>query len=175
MKYYKNQSEQPFAFEDDYTPENGFIEITKEEALALTHNAKTPEQKKKERYSRLEEIFVEKTIGLKKIAIDKPWMSDPAAVNSQYVVYEELYNNAKKGLYDPQTNEAIIFANESTKEQLAPITHLLNSVRSTIENAIAADNDNADTLLEMAATVSLDASDITQKKVDEIKTTFGLN
>lgn len=130
---------------------------------------------KDDRYKRLENIFSKKTIGLKKIAIDKPWMNDTEAINNQYRVYEEMYKNALKGLYDSATNQSIITANETAKAQLAQITLLLNTVRSTIENAIATDDPNADNMLDAAEAVSLTIQDLTDENINKIKATFGIN
>lgn len=130
--------------------------------------------KKTARYNRLENIFNKKTIGLKKLAIDKPWMTNPEAINNQYRVYEEMYKNALKGLYDTTTNQSIITANETAKAQLAPITLLLNTVRGVIESAIAADDPNADILLDAADAVSLAIADLTPANINAIKQTFGI-
>jgi hypothetical protein len=126
------------------------------------------------RYAKLEQIFSDKTVGLKKIAIDKIWMTDPEAINNQYRVYEEMYKNALASRYDAATNTAIITANETTKAALSDLTLLLNSVRSAIEFAISADATNADELLAQADAISLGMADLTPAKFLEIKTMFGL-
>jgi len=129
---------------------------------------------REDRLKRLEAIFNEKTTGLKKLAIDKPYMTDPETINNQYRVYEEMYKNALKGYYDDATNQAIIYANETAKQALAPITLLLNSVRSAIEAAIMADDQRADEMLDAAAAVSLAKEDLTPDKITSIKEAFWL-
>jgi hypothetical protein len=52
---------------------------------------------KNERFTKLEEIFTDKVLGLKKLAINKPFMTNKEAINDQYRVYEEMYKNAKAG------------------------------------------------------------------------------
>jgi len=129
---------------------------------------------KSRRFARLEEIFNKKTVGLKKLAIDKPWMTNEEAINNQYRIYEEMYKNAKNGLYDTATNDAIITANETMKAKLAPVTLLLNSVRGVIEKAIEMSDANASAMLDAAEAVSLKANDITAEKIDAIKKQFGI-
>jgi len=126
------------------------------------------------RLSRLEQIFSTKTVGLKKLAIDKPWMNDVEAINNQYRVYEEMYKNAKNGLYDAATNDAIIAANENAKSTLAPLTLLLNTIRGVIEAAIYANDVNSDAMLDAADAITLTKEELTPAKIDEIKAVFGL-
>jgi len=127
-----------------------------------------------DRFKRLEQIFNDKTTGLKKIAVDKPWMTDYEAINNQYRVYEEMYKNALAGRYTPDVNTAIITANEGTKAALADLTLLLNNVRAVIENAIFIEADNVDFLLDEADAISLTKAELTPEAIAQIMTTFGL-
>jgi hypothetical protein len=126
------------------------------------------------RFVELERIFNDKTQGLKKLAVDKPWMIDAEAINNQYRVYEEMYKNALASRYDATTNTAIITANEAAKAALADLTLVLNGVRAVIEVAISTDAPNADELLVQADGISLGMADLTHAKLGEIKTIFGL-
>ena len=127
-----------------------------------------------DRYSRLEQIWNKKTLGLKSIAIDKPYMKDAEAINNQYRVYEEMYKNAKNSLYDEATNTAIITANETVKTQLAPLTLLLNSVRGVLEALIVSNAENVDEMLDVAEAITLTKEELTAEKLGEIMTVFGL-
>lgn len=126
------------------------------------------------RFQRLEKIFSNKTLGLKKLAIDKDWMTNAETINDQYRVYEEMYKNALKGYYDDATNQAIIQANETAKQLTAPITLLLNTVRSKLQVMIENDESNIDELLKEAENISLSKSDLTPEKIQEIKDIFGV-
>jgi len=130
--------------------------------------------RKEARYARLDVIFNNKTLGLKKLAINKPNMKDAEAINNQYSIYEEMYKNAVKGWYDTTTNTAIITSNEGAKQALAPLTLLLNTIKSIIDTAITSDDVNADTMLDDADGISLSASDLTDAEIVEIKTMFGI-
>lgn len=134
----------------------------------------TKEENIKDRYARLETIWNKKTLGLKSLAIDKPYMKDAEAINNQYRVYEEMYKNAKAEYYDTVTNEAIIAANETVKQQLAPLTLLLNSVRGVLEALIATDATNVDEMLDAAEAITLTKEELTAEKLGEIMTVFGL-
>ena len=135
---------------------------------------RTAENIQSERYTRLEGIFNDKTMGLKKLAIDKPFMKNAEAINNQYRIYEEMYKNALAGRYDDSTNTAIITANEGAKAALASLTLLLNSIRAVIEVAITNDATNADELLDIADGVNLTKEELTPTKLGELSTVFGL-
>lgn len=128
----------------------------------------------KKRLSRLENIFTEKTTGLKRLAIDKPYMTNEKAINDQYRVYEEMYKNALSGLYDEEMNNEIITANESAKAITAPLTLLLNSVRHVLEINILANSEDVDHLLDIAEAITLTKDEITPERMLEIQTAFGL-
>lgn len=130
--------------------------------------------KKESHLKELELLIKQKTTGLKKLAINKPWMQNSEAVNDQYRVYEEMYKSAKNGNYDNATNEAIIQANEASKALVAPVLLLLNSVRGVIEKAILENSDNVDELLIAARSVNLTKEELSSEKVAEIKASFGL-
>ena len=132
------------------------------------------EIKMQERYERLERIFNDKAIGLKKLAIDKPYMTDFETINNQYLVYEEMYKNAKNGAYDVAMNEEIILANETAKAELAELTLLINSIRAVIEGAIILNHSSVDTLLNTADIITMTKEYLTAEKIIEIKTLFGL-
>ena len=132
------------------------------------------EFKKPLRFAKLEKIFRVKANGLKKLAIDKPWMNDPEAINDQYRVYEEMYKNAKNGLYDEDTNGAIIFANETAKAKLSAITLLLNSVRHVLETKIEISDKDVDSLLTLAENIVIRKEDLSEDKINEIKEAFGV-
>ncbi len=126
------------------------------------------------RYTRLEIIFNSKATKLKSLAIGKPNMKDPEAINNQYRVYEEMYKNAMTGLYDEDTNNAIITANQTAKTTVAPFTLLLNTVKTVLEYHIENNSPGVDNLLTAADSISLDPSKLTLETVNDIKTAFGL-
>ena len=132
------------------------------------------QREKKRRFATLTHIFNKKTLGLKKIAIDKPWMDSSEAVENQYRVYEEMYRNAKAKRYDDATNKSIVEANEAMQVALAEITLLLNTIRSVLERAIERNHEDVETLLQAAADISLTKEEITDEKIAEIKAIFGL-
>jgi len=156
--------------EEEYTEEVPVRQFTPDEEKC---NDEISELLKQARFRRLEKIFCEKTTGLKKIAIDKPWMTDPEAISQQYRVYEEVYKNAKAGYYDETTNKAIITANEATKKALAPVTLLLNNVRSVLQGMIEAGHPEVDAKLDFAGRISLERDDLTPEKLGEIAAYFG--
>jgi hypothetical protein len=151
--------------------------IIQEEVKEKVREYKTPDKStlqskinnylKPYRLKRLEKIFTEKTIGLKKLAIDKPWMTDREAINDQYRVYEEMYKAATNGFYDEDTNNAIIQANETAKQALAPVTLLLNNVRWALENMINNGMDNIDQALDAAENIKLSKEELTEEKLDQ--------
>jgi len=128
--------------------------------------------KKQGRYSRLQIIFAQKANGLKKIAIDKPYMVEDKAIGEQYNSYEALYQQALKGFFDDATNQSIIAANEAAKAKVAAVNLMLNAIRSMIEQMIEADDDRADQMLDAAEAV--EAVDITPEVIADIKTKFGI-
>jgi len=130
------------------------------------------EQLRGKRYKRLEQIFTQKVLGLKKLAIDKPWMNNAESINDQYRVYEEMYKNAKNGYYAAEQNAEIIAINEATKEKLAGVTLLLNEIRSFIEKQIEDNNPQADIFMDKAERITLSGEDITPEKISEIKSIF---
>jgi hypothetical protein len=126
------------------------------------------------RYARLQSIFKEKTLGLKSLAIDEPWMTDADSINDQYRVYEEMYKNAKNGLYDDGTNNVIIQKHEAVKIQLAPLTLLINSAKTVLGTMIETDVENVDAMLDATEAIKLTKEDLTPEKIGEIQTMFGL-
>ena len=122
--------------------------------------------------SRLEQIFIKKTTGLKKLAIDKEWMNDKEAINDQYRIYEEMYKNAKAGHYDKKTNEAIIKANEGAKKSLAQLTLFLNSAKGKLERMILSGDVKADEMLMAADNLSLKKEDLTPAKMKQLSKIF---
>jgi len=128
--------------------------------------------KKQGRYSRLQIIFAQKANGLKKIAINKPYMVEDKAIGEQYNSYEALYQQALKGFFDDATNQSIIAANEAAKAKVAAVNLMLNAIRSMIEQMIEADDDRADQMLDAAEAV--EAVDITPEVIADIKTKFGI-
>jgi len=128
--------------------------------------------KKQGRYSRLQSIFAKKANGLKKIAINKPYMTEDKAIDEQYISYDALYQQALKGLFDDATNQAIITANESAKAKVAEVNLMLNAIRSMIEKMIETDDDRADLMLDAAEEIN--AEDITPELIEQIKTRFGV-
>jgi hypothetical protein len=135
----------------------------------------TPEEIKAARYARLNKIFTKAERGIRKLGIDKDYLNTDAAINAQLSVYETMYQNALKGLYDTDTNNAIIAANENAKALLAPIVLLMNNVRSLIAYKIETDADDVDTFMDIAASVKLDKSELTSEKLEELKSIFGLS
>ena len=150
--------------------ETGFFELLERQEQE-TQREPTPEEIRRARYLRLARIFAEKATGLKRIAIDKPYMT-AKAIDDQYAAYEAMYEAAKRGLYDEAKNAEIIAANESAKALVAPANLLLNAVRSKLEVLIAADTDGIDKMLDAAEAVSLGRDDLTPGKLAEIKGAF---
>ncbi len=129
---------------------------------------------KQDRYRRLEHIWNKKTVGLKSLAIDKPYMNTVSAISNQYEVYQEMYLNAKKGIYEDSVNLEIITINEATRAQLAPLVLLLNSVRSKLEDLIETDAKDVDAMLDRAEAITLTKYELTSDKLSEIKKVFGV-
>ena len=129
---------------------------------------------KLQRYARLELIFNEKILGLKKMAIDKPNMTNTEAINNQYEQYKAMYESAKKQDFDTETNLAIIENHEKARKFLAGVTLLLNTVKTKLEEGIENDIVNIDALLNDAENLTLSINEITPTKIIEIKTNFGI-
>ena len=129
---------------------------------------------KVKQYKRLEEVFISKIAGLKRIAIDKPYMTNVDAINSQYESYEKFYENAKNGLYTEEKNAEIIAINEGVKQLLAPLLELVNTIRHIIEVLIEEESLDVDALLDSAEGITLELSEVTPEKVQQIKDTFGI-
>lgn len=129
---------------------------------------------KERRLNRLTRIFTDKSIELRKLAIDKPYMNDAASIAAQEKVYDEMYNSALKGLYDPATNKAIIEANNVARYTLARATLLMNNVRSVIEKKIFSGSDIADKMMDMAEEITIDKYTITDENLEELKKKFNL-
>jgi hypothetical protein len=130
---------------------------------------------KNERFTKLEEIFTDKVLGLKKLAINKPFMTNKEAINDQYRVYEEMYKNAKAGFYSSEINLSIITQNEKAKKLVAPVILLVNEARSLLQELIEKDDESVDELLKTAEQISLNQEDLTPNKLAEIKTILGLS
>ena len=175
MTYYKDANNKVYAYQDGQTVPSGLTQIaTEAEAMSIVNPPKTQAQIDKDRYTRLDAIFNDKTLGLKKLAIAKPNMKDAEAINNQYRIYEEMYKNALKGWYDTTTNNAIIAANEGAKQALAPLTLLLNTIKTVLEGHIANNTANVDALLDDADAVSFKMADLTPTKLQDLKTQFGI-
>lgn len=131
-------------------------------------------QTKAERYEKLEIVFNSKILFLKKMAINKPNMTNKEAINNQYEQYKSMYESAKNQYFDTETNLAIISNYESSSQFLAEVTLLLNTVKTKLENDIESDTINIDALLKDADALVLTISEITPTKIAEIKTKFGI-
>ena len=134
----------------------------------------TPETIKTSRYNRLDKIFTKAERGIRKLSIDKEYLKSDSAINAQIQTYEAMYENAKRGLYDRKTNNAIIQANENAKALVAPIILLMNNVRSLIAYKIETEADDVDALLELADSVKLEKDELTKEKLEELKEAFGV-
>ena len=134
----------------------------------------TPEAIKQQRYSKLDRIFTKAERGIRKLSIDKDYLKSDSAINAQIQTYEAMYENAKRGLYDEDTNNAIIQANENAKALVAPIILLMNNVRSLIAYKIETEADDVDALLELADNVKLEKDELTAEKLEELKEAFGV-
>ena len=134
----------------------------------------TEEQFQGARYQKLESIFNEKTVKLKLIAIDKPYMTNNDTIQNQYQMYSEMYTNAKNGVYSVDKNAEIITMNETARNFLANITILISAIRSVVEKAIASNSENIDELLTSFDNIVLTKENINDTYLAEISTTFGL-
>jgi len=134
----------------------------------------TREGLKQRRYSKLDRIFTKAERGIRKLSIDKDYLKSDSAINAQIQTYEAMYKNAKRGLYDEDTNNAIIQANENAKALVAPIILLMNNVRSLIAYKIETEADDVDALLELAGSVKLEKDELTEEKLEELKEAFGV-
>jgi len=129
---------------------------------------------KKDRYKKLESIFNEKTVQLKLIAIDKPYMTNIETIQNQYQIYSEMYTNAKNGVYSIEKNAEIIMMNEAARSFLAEITILISAIRSVVEKAIESNLENIDELLTSFDDIILTKENINDIYLAEISTAFGL-
>ena len=159
------------------TKEDGSIEFTDgeiltQEAYKVQEASLEADYLKFERKRKLASIFAEKAIGLKRLAIDKPYMTNAQEVNEQYAAYEAMYEAAKNGAYDEATNTAIINANETAKMTLAPVNLLLNSIRSLLEQKIEENASDIDILLDKAKAISLSKDELTPETLENIKADF---
>ena len=123
------------------------------------------------RFDRFEQILADKATGLKRIAIDKPYMKNPRAIDAKYQVYGQLYNIAKKGLMG-DSGDAVILKHEERAALAARWTILLNEVRSSIQVKIERGDPAVDQLLDAAEEVQLTESGLTDEKFEELKNIF---
>ena len=126
------------------------------------------------RYKRLEEIFTSKILKLKAIAIDEPWASDIEYIRVQTLVYDELYRNAKDGVFAPKVNALVISKHESVRAWVAPLTYLLNTIKSILRTKIENHEDDVEDLLEVLADFEIANEDTVLEQSEQIKTVFGL-
>lgn len=124
-------------------------------------------------FIKLEELLIAAYNGLEKISIDKPYMNDSKASNSQLKLYERLYGHAKAGKFDEEKCKAIIEKHESTNDKIALAEDMLNDCRAWIEQRIY-DNkvDEAFELLERASDIELSLESITPDRMEIIRDIF---
>ena len=116
--------------------QNNGKEITLEEFQALI---KESDQYKHD-MSKIQSLFIKKTEGLKEMLADKSNYTKEY-IDKQSEIYEYMYQFAKQGVYDEETNAAIIAANEAAKAKAAGFVLLINEVRSKIEKMAKAGQD----------------------------------
>lgn len=129
-------------------------------------------------YASLQRVFSESEWKVKKLAIGKPWMTDPQAVNALYETYESLYSSALKGLFDEATNAAIIAAHEAAETAVAPVVLLMNDVRRAIEARIEAatpdDYEEVQGLIAAAEAVTIPPEGVTDEWIASVREQFGI-
>jgi len=135
----------------------------------------TPEQIRAARYARLARVFSQAATGLKRLAIDKPYMRSGKQVDDQYAAYEAMYRAAQAGTYSDAESAAIIAAHEAAESAVAPAVLLMNDVRAKIETMIAADDPAADAMLDAAEAVHLSRDDLTDETLATLRERFGLS
>ncbi len=113
-------------------------------------------QNKDKKINKLETIFNQKTIDIKAIACDKTGSNE--YIKTQFEVYENMYQNAKAGLYETAVNDAIITANETAKSVVAPLTLTINEIRHHFQRLIEASVD-VDAEFETFDALVLDIND----------------
>ena len=127
---------------------------------------------KRERYSQLNTIFKTKRIGLKRLAVDKPWMDD-VGVSEQYENYKDRYQAAKQKAAKDRTDidKIVIQKFEEMAAKLDPLLTLLDAVKSKIAAEIEAGSD-VSAMLDAADAVEMDQ--ITPEAIEAIKQQFGV-
>ena len=129
------------------------------------------------RYKRLETIFSQKWIGIQAIIIDKQYMNDPETIKNQIDSYEKLGAAARKKLVDDPDNEVLQGIVSKYNQSLAmqfDMNLLMQQIRGILELKIENNTDDVDEILDIAQNVKLTKEDLTEDKLNDIKTMFGL-
>ena len=142
--------------------------------------------KQQARYAEIAQMFSQKNIGIKAMAIGKPEITRAAFseerdyityVNEQYSSYVEQYNNAKKGLYEESENSAIVAKYEAVSSMIAPINKLSNDVRALLMKQVKEDDEAYEATFKTVAefTVSMEevVAGTANDKLAEFKEALG--
>ena len=128
------------------------------------------------RYKRLEKAFTEKWLGIKRLIIDKPYMTDKEAINSQIESYEKLGIQAEKRLVNAPDNpqlQAIVNKYHESLDIQFTVNLLTQQIRGLIEEKIEANDDIADVLLNKVESINLTREQLTDPNIIEnIKNLF---
>ncbi len=165
------------------------IELTKkqwQEALVNGYNAvvngnlikkdfRTIEEIKSQRYKALEQIFSEKWLGIQKLIIDKPYMTNPKTIQAQIDSYKELAIVAKDKLQQDPNNaelQAIVNKYNYALNMQFEANKAMQTIRGLLEDKIANNDPNIDNLLEIANNIKLSKDELTEQKLTELISLF---
>ena len=169
-----------------------YIRVSNDRLPKIPHNAKeyfllegdtiVPDWKKinndlkNKRYKRLEKIFTDKWLGIKRIIIDKPYMTDEKAINAQIESYDKLGQVAKKQLKSEPNNptlQAIVNRWEKAQTISFNANLLTQQIRGVLESKIENNDENIDELLRIAEDIKLNREQLADSsKLNEIKSLF---
>ena len=120
------------------------------------------------RLKRLQDIFVDKFEGVKKIAMQKD--GDEKYLNAQSEVYDLLYRFSKDGNIPKSRGDMYIQANEASSTQFSRVVETLNGARALVEKMILENTlSNVDGMLDKMANIT--AEDISIIKSNTTPTT----
>ena len=99
-------------------------------------NKAKPYEKTKEDYDKdIKNIFKRYILEITAIGIGKEeYANDKDYIQAQEKTYEFMYTQAKNGVFDEATNNAIIEANEAGKKKIAYLTLVTNNIRADLLN-----------------------------------------
>lgn len=105
--------------------------------------------------------------------IDQPELVGEKAIKSQENLYSEMLRNAEAGLYDEETNNAIITKNKAVRDEIAEITLIVNRAKSIIVSGLNNGKDMK-SMIDALSNTKVTKKSLTKTQMTKYKKQFGI-